>query len=440
MTLNKLFLALILGSVSFKALEAQQAKRPAPPPMFSESLLASNTSAESAAGYAAMFGVSVDEARSRLGLQEKASRYATTLVAANSEGFVDLAIRHQPNFRIVLYYNKAIDQAQLTRAAPVELRRFLVFRPVKRNQSQLAADRNAISASLRANSLRYGVEYDLEQDRFVVEYPAGADIAKYRAAVPAALKDDVDLREGLMAQEVAALYGGTWFEAGGLCTAGWPIRDSGGKEGLLTAGHCGPPNQMYFSWNGGALLSPPFVISNTDNGWQTLDYAQYRLGTAHTTGRLIYVQNNATYNGYTNTVPGIVSAFYEITTPQSPTTGAYICKNGATTGVTCGIIVDRNWSGDGKLNLVKVSQSAQPYIAEGGDSGGPVFGWSTDKSMVRPMGITISTARYADGTPCRNTSTTASNNTTCYFVFMPLTTIRGYAPFTVNTVNGFVAP
>ena len=106
----------------------------------------------------------------------------------------------------------------------------------------------------------------------------------------------------------------------------------------------------------------------------------------------------------------------------------------------CGTIIDKNFSDDTVKNLVKVSQSAQPYIAEGGDSGGPVFAWSADGSMVHPIGIMKGTGRNASGTPCRNTSSNASANTTCFFVFTPLTTIRAYSPFTVNTTGGFVAP
>ena len=56
-----------------------------------------------------------------------------------------------------------------------------------------------------------------------------------------------------------------------------------------------------------------------------------------------------------------------------------------------------------------------------------------------PIGIMKRTARVNDQV-CRNSSTTASNNTTCYFTFIPLTTIRAYDPFQVNTVDGFCSP
>lgn len=413
--------------------------QPAPPAPYSAELQAQGAAVDPAAGYASEFKVSREVARANLKLQDEAITFASQLEASNPAGFVDLVIKHQPTFKVTIYYNKDVDRAALTRSAPVELRRYLVFNPLNRSRSELMDGRKALHRAVSALSRPFALEFDFDTDRYILQIPQDAEEAAYANALPAELRGSVDIRRGPMAANVAALYAGWWFTAAGYCTAGWPIRDSSGREGLLTAGHCGPPNQMYFSWNGGPTLAPPSAISNTDNGWQTLDYAMYPLGT-NTTSRVVYVQNNTTYNGYTNNVPGYVSAYYEITFPKQPVNGQYLCKSGGTTGLSCGIVIDKNWSGDGKLNLVKVSKSAQPYIAEGGDSGGPVFSWSADNSMVHPIGLTISTARYADGTPCRNTSTTAANNTTCYMIFLPLTTIRGYAPFTVNTVGGFVAP
>ena len=74
-----------------------------------------------------------------------------------------------------------------------------------------------------------------------------------------------------------------------------------------------------------------------------------------------------------------------------------------------------------------------------GDSGGPVFSWTNSNSQVIPLGIVKSTY-MPGGVACKNTSTSPANNTTCFYTFLPLRTIRGYRPFTVNTVNGFLAP
>lgn len=420
-------------------LNAQRTDPTAPAVPFSESAVANGKRATPASAYATDMGVDVDEARARLRLQDEATQYAATLMAENPTGFVEMELQHKPTFKVVLYYQKSIDRELLTRSAPVTLRKYLVFNPINKSREQILQNRQAINAALNAAGLRYGLEFSLRSGKFKLQIPEQADEASYLAVLPSTISSDLTIIRGPMAEDIDALYGGWWFTAGGVCTAGWPIRNSAGQEALLTAGHCGPPHQMYFSWREGPTLSPPSVQVEGDNGWQTTDYAMYPLG-PHTTTRVIYVQNDTQYNGYTNRVPGIITTYYEITHPRQTANGQYVCKNGGRTGITCGTVVDKNFSDSNNKNLVKVSQSSQPYIAEGGDSGGPVFAWSADGSMVHPVGIMKATARNTDGTACRNVTSTASSNTTCFFVFTPLTTIRAYSPFTVNTTAGFVAP
>lgn len=424
-----------------------QENAPTAPPPFSEEAVARGKAANPAESYAKDVGVSTEVARERLALQDEAAEYAQSLVSSNPAGFVDLVIRHVPNFKVTIYYNKEVDQAALTRAAPVNIRRYLIFRPINVSREGLQAERRAIAEALSAAKLRFGLEFSLETGRFTLTIPDEAEQAAYAAIIPQPLRSKVDIQSGPLAVPVAAVYAGTWFQAGNggeYCTAGWPVRNSSGQEALLTAGHCGPPLEMYFSWNGGPNLTTVSSRAHDNTGYQTRDYAFYTLGT-HTTARVINVQNDLTNSdGSRNYVPGVVSAYYEIAAPRQPVNGQYLCKQGGTTWLTCGFVMDKNWSGNGYSNVVKVSQSAQPYVALGGDSGGPTFTWSADQSMVHPIGVTIGSAYYTSSsgtrTPCKNTSSTASANTTCYFVFLPLTTIRAYSPFSVNTVNGFVAP
>jgi hypothetical protein len=424
-----------------------QENPPAAPPPFSEESVARGKSATPADSYAADVGVSAAVARERLSLQDQAAEYAQSLLASNPNGFVDLEIRHTPNFKITVYYNKEVDQAALTRAAPVNIRRYLVFRPLDVSQDGLQTQRRTISEGLSAARLRFGLEFSLETGRFTLTIPAGADQTTYVNAIPQQLRSKVDIRPGPLAEPVAAVYGGWWFKTGvggSTCTSGWPVRNSSGQESLLTAGHCGPPYEMYFSWNNGPNLTTVSSRLQDNTGYQTRDFAFYTLGT-HTTARVINIQNDLqNADGSRNYVPGVVSAYYEIATPRQSVNGQYVCKQGGTTWLTCGFVVDKNWSGDGYSNVAKVSQSAQPYIALGGDSGGPTFAWSTDQSLVHPLGITIGSAYYTNPdktrSPCKNASATASANTTCYFVYLPLTVIRAYSPFTVNTINGYIAP
>lgn len=418
---------------------AQAGGPPPTPPELNDEAIAKGRSSDTSRAYAEAFGVNATEAKDRLAAQDRAVVYAEGLLSSDPSGFVDLEIQHEPSFKIVVYYNKSIDRQKLTSAAPVELRRYLVFNPINKARDEIRADRQAVSQALAAAGLQYGLEFSLRRGEFILEIPVNADEARYRAVLPPLTRANISVVRGATSVDAAGLYGGYWFEAGGYCTAGWPIRNSAGTEGLLTAGHCGPPYEMNFSWNSERpILAPAWARKDELRGYQTLDHAMYPLG-RHTTTRVINIENNRVYRGETNTVPGIVTAFYEIASPRQPVRGQYLCKMGSTTGLTCGIVADINFNGDGQWNVVKVSQSAQRHIAEGGDSGGPVFSWSSDGSMVHPIGIMKRTARVNDQV-CRNSSSTASNNTTCYFTFIPLTTIRAYDPFQVNTVDGFRSP
>lgn len=406
-------------------------------------------------------GVSRQLAEERLALQADAAQYAQALHEGDPEGFVEVEVRHRGSFKVLVFYTDEADRSALTAAAPVALRRYLAFQPVRFNRSQVEANRKTLTELFRDQPYGFGITYSYDREEFTVTASEAADIAALRAVVPSTLRSRVTFETGPTIRPVAAIYGGWWYKAntGADCTTGWPVLDSGGQPAILTAGHCGDysrPLSMYFSWQNGPTLNNVSSSADEKGYWQTKDYAFFRLGT-HTTARVINVQNGMTFgDGSRNYVPGIVTAYYEIGRPQQPYRGQWLCKQGASTLLTCGTVEDTQWSGDGYANVVKVTRSAQPYIALGGDSGGPSFTWSTDGSLVLPVGMTIGSAYYrlynADGSlqrdangnpiqrPCKNTSTTASYNTTCYFVFLPLTTIRAYSPFRINTVDGFITP
>lgn len=94
--------------------------QPAPPAPYSAELQAQGAAVDPAAGYASEFKVSREVARANLKLQDEAITFASQLEASNPAGFVDLVIKHQPTFKVTVYYNKDVDRAALTRSAPVE--------------------------------------------------------------------------------------------------------------------------------------------------------------------------------------------------------------------------------------------------------------------------------------------------------------------------------
>lgn len=440
--IRALALAATAVPASIAAAQENAATPPGVPPPLSEESRATATEVDAARAVGQMLGISASEAHERLALQEQAAEWASTLVQQNPSGFVDIELRHEPSFKVVIFYNQSVDRELLQRNAPVALRRYLVFRPVKRNGQQVTDDTALVVQALRTADIPFGAFYSLEEDKIIVEIPDLSLREQVERAIPAPLRQDVLIRQGLVARNSGSVYGGNWYRnggpSGGICTAGWPVRDSGGQEAILTAGHCIPRNPYFPYVDGGIYLGSPFAWRFETSYGKTYDYAIYRLG-AHTTAPAIYLQNNTSYAGSTNTVPGFVSGYYAIegVKPTSQQLVGYLtCKNGAYTGFTCGRIESTSFSNATHSALVRVGRSNQPYIAVGGDSGGPVFAYP-DGNLVQAFGIVIATAQESETVDCKNTST---DNTRCYFLYMPFTRATERHPFQVNTQNGYVRP
>lgn len=148
---------------------AQEA--PAPPLPYTPELQEKGASGDPAAAYANDFKVSRRSAKENLKLQDEAVAFATQLQASNPTGFVDMAIRHGPSFKIILFYNKDIDRAALTRSAPVDLRRYLIFNPLSRSRVELMEGRKILHRALSGLNRPFGLEFDYDTDRYLLQIP-----------------------------------------------------------------------------------------------------------------------------------------------------------------------------------------------------------------------------------------------------------------------------
>ena len=427
-------------------------RKPPEPPEFSADDIATPDREALAEAYAATTGAPKSKAIEQLRLQEQAVSWVNDLVSSSvGETIVDVEIRHAPGFKVVVFYENGFEQQNATRGAPVELRLYLIFRSAKKDKNSVQTERRQIAQALRTARIPFGLGYEPESERFIVTIPDGFDEQLVRNALPSALAANVEIKTGATSVDSATLYGGWFYEksnSGTHCTAGWPIRDSAGKEAILTAGHCRTPSNTMNFYYQNAVLSEVSAYADSNNGWQTLDYAMYRLGT-HATAPYINIENGRTVEGEYVSVPGYATNYYLIDYPKEPVRGQFICKMGVNTGLTCGRITELNYTDSEYSNLVRMSESAQRYIGLRGDSGGPVFAFRTsDNAAVHPIGLAVkaSVIETYRGTekiserPCRNTSTVGANNTTCHVLFMRLSTIRGYSPYTINTISGFRAP
>lgn len=444
-TARRLLAAFLLSSTAAAANSSavqEAAQAPSPPPPLSEQTRAIPGRTEARA-IAEMLGISPAAASERLALQNQAASWAGTLIAQNPDGFVDVELRHEPTFKVIVFYNGSVDQSRLQSDAPVAIRRYLVFRPVNRNRARVASDTAQVVEALRTANLQFGAFYDLEADKIVVEIPDLGQREAVERAVPAALRQDVTIRRGATARNSGGVYGGNWFRKGSptatLCTAGWPIRDSGGQAAIITAGHCQPRNPYFPYVDAGIYLGSPFAWRYEISYGKTYDYSIHRLG-AHTTSPVIYIANDTRMpDGSVNTVPGFTSAYYAIDSVKpvgQQLVGYLTCKNGARSGFTCGRIESTSYSNATHAALVRVGRSNQPYIAVGGDSGGPVFAYP-DGNLISAFGILIASAGDETNSDCKNSAT---DNSQCFFLYMPFTRATEMHPFQVNTQNGFVRP
>lgn len=167
---------------------------PASPLSYTPELLEKGASGDPAAAYANDFKVSRTSAKENLKLQDEAVAFATQLQASNPAGFVDVAIRHGPSFKVILFYNKDIDRAALTRSAPVDLRRYLFFNPLTRSKVELMEGRKALHRALSGLNRPFGLEFDYDTDRYVLQIPQEADEATYTSVIPASLRSEVEIR------------------------------------------------------------------------------------------------------------------------------------------------------------------------------------------------------------------------------------------------------
>lgn len=165
------------------------------------------------------------------------------------------------------------------------------------------------------------------------------------------------------------LRGGVQLDAvgGGYCSAGFYARSkSDSKPYMITAGHCDSTTWQSTKPSGstpGTYVVGPrhsgqvgifgdfgLVAINNPLGWQPKPWVVV-LASAHTTA------NNE----------------YPIKSVQGSYVGLSVCKTGATTGTTCGVVSALGWSGYYDSGEFVANLARVDYCADSGDSGGPVY-------------------------------------------------------------------
>ena len=147
------------------------------------------------------------------------------------------------------------------------------------------------------------------------------------------------------------------------CSAGFNVRYGSGTYVLL-AGHCFGPNHQYQHWINwdGYYLGRRHGTPNFPGGDE---------GLIRITEPVAQIPGVYTYNGM----------FQWITYAADSYQGQYVCKSGATTGVTCGTI-DRKYATVNYAEGAVYNLDGAPICAQGGDSGGSMFAGTAALGMV----------------------------------------------------------
>lgn len=147
------------------------------------------------------------------------------------------------------------------------------------------------------------------------------------------------------------------------CTAGFSVRISGGKRGLLTAGHCGN-SQKYSTTPGGSVSNTSSYVSGINNASTDM---QWHHMTAHTPVASFYGSSASTATKRVGTGSAYV--------------GQLLCHRGKTTGYSCGLVTSTAYAPPASWNVCGSSACAAKWVRVSGvdlanrrgDSGGPWF-------------------------------------------------------------------
>lgn len=160
----------------------------------------------------------------------------------------------------------------------------------------------------------------------------------------------------------ASLHPGTALTIGNeLCTAGFVARNQHGAPVMFTAGHCDVGQRVQVGSSPTGLVSAGDIVASAYGGdhGEAPDIAVMKL------------------TGSVNLDPNVDADLPVGGTAPIIANGMTLCKQGATTGRTCGPVIESSSS------KVKFAARIAP-----GDSGGPVWGYTTNGSIFA-VGITI---------------------------------------------------
>jgi hypothetical protein len=310
-----------------------------------------------AASYAETFGVSVEEARSRLNDQPLAAQLEAALTAF--PWFGGLFIEHKPTWRVVI---------QSTQPDPAELSALLAasgladkvsVREVKYSLGGLERLQDDVQTLASDTSVWSFIDISRNRLEVHVSKTSDWDLVINRFGVPPPTDVIYVEADGRRPIQAVVLYGGRGLDDGAgvaQCTSGFSVsKDSDpSTKGVVTAAHC--PNTLFFF---GVQL--PFDAASFGGSHDE----QFNRKASYAVDNLIKFDAD----GDTYEITGIEGR-------SAQSVGDYVCKYGHYGEYACGLIYSKNaWPAADVPNPDNTFILVQPSsdLADPGDSGGPVF-------------------------------------------------------------------
>jgi len=294
------------------------------------------------AGYADLYGISLDAARLQMTLEDGVPGLGATLKEALGPDFSGLWLRHAPAFSVHVsgVGNHAADVAAVIAGTPyADLTTF----------ESAGLTFVELDTLARTSAEWVTVPHDLEID--IVHNQVVVHLAeKDRGRVDLGGRRGVSLLYGPnLGGPTAEIYAGMNLTS---CTAGFTVRSGGNVTGITTAAHCANAQ----SFNGTSLPYQGSKSNTTDVQWHTTpnltDAGKIKLGPTTyrlVTGHLAYTD---VYNGMT------------------------LCKYGNSTGYDCGEVTSIGylpvWISPSSPYFGRLTNCSTD-MSTGGDSGGPIF-------------------------------------------------------------------
>lgn len=333
-----------------------------------------------AAGLAADFGTSVDEAHRRLAVQDDLTEIVRAIKAVDPSRFAGAWIEHQPDFRVVVRLKGSrpvLDEVKvIAQSAPAPVH-FMEGGTHSVIEMEQALDRVAIR--LRERAVDSGTWLDIRAGQIVVGHQGPekeiSELLRAESTVPIRYEDQGELT-------LLHTYGGRQLEFSGerWCSTGFTIRlRNTTTTGVLTAAHC--PNSLTYVEREGVR----YPVVTQGERWDPDQDVQWMIDSSG------HAEFSTFWDG---------AAFVNVvgTMARLQMVGHGVCHWGAETGRSCGIVqtIHDNHGGDKcgpfqnepcEATWVRVTGSN--LRCEQHDSGGPWFtggtAWGTMVGAYGPL-------------------------------------------------------